>query len=731
MTPFPTPAIITLSPTPTLSLELGKYQAFSATAYQKDRATTVTVPITFSSSNNSVATIAANGLVCAGTWNSLSNPQICTPGSTGTAQIIATAQGISSPPTTVFVHQHIDNVVVAPVSGQTPPPAYTAQGCFSKGTTYNFEARAYSRGTDITASAGDFAWQTVTANVAAVSAATSTNPIEGLLNGQAKITANIPGTTVLYATVGGVTSQPFSYVTCYVQSISLAIDGEPVNSISLAKGTSKTITPTITDIAGNEITGSFLTWSSSDPTISAVTTAGVVSTPQAGGATIIASCTPPNCNIGTHPAQPVYPQNSVYVSVTGTGTTATTLAYVTTSACGRTEGCFSIVAPINIPANTVGTLRSLPSTPNSFIFSKLSSGVKAYLGTDYRALNTKGLMTLDPSSSPPTVAQYISAAGKVLAISPDGKKVILAGTESLTDPSPTEIFVFDTSSNTSVVYPVAGATAADFSPDSLKAYIVSQDSAFCSNGCLYVYSTQDALQAIQLNAPANDVSFFPEGAFGFLAGGSASSAVTAWTTCGAGTSPASSFPVPLTPTLIKALPIDISNLAAPSAAGTPSTATAVLAVNSPGVDLFRVNSSPQGCAPTINGGAASSFNLGHGDFVPTQLLVSSAGTHAYILGNEASSGLPLASILEFNLVSQTSSSIALANNASPVRAALTGDGTLLYVTGTDGAIHVINTDANLDTQQITLDKTLCQTSTGDNFYPDAAQCIPDLIAIKP
>jgi hypothetical protein len=183
--------------------------------------------------------------------------------------------------------------------------------------------------------------------------------------------------------------------------------------------------------------------------------------------------------------------------------------------------------------------------------------------------------------------------------------------------------------------------------------------------------------------------------------------------------------------MMRALPIDISNLPAPSAAGTPSTSTTVLAVNSPGVDLFRVSSSPQGCASTINGGTSRSFNLGHGDFTPTQLLVSTDGTHAYILGKDPLSGLPLASILEFNLVSQISSSIALVNNASPVRAALTGDGALLYVTGTDGAIHVISTDANLDKEQITLDKTLCQTSTGDNFYPDASQCIPDLIAIKP
>ena len=40
------------------------------------------------------------------------------------------------------------------------------------------------------------------------------------------------------------------------------------------------------------------------------------------------------------------------------------------------------------------------------------------------------------------------------------------------------------------------------------------------------------MKKISLTAPAKDVSFSPEGAFAFVAGGSSSSSVTAWSTCG-------------------------------------------------------------------------------------------------------------------------------------------------------------------------------------------------------
>ena len=128
-----------------------------------------------------------------------------------------------------------------------------------------------------------------------------------------------------------------------------------------------------------------------------------------------------------------------------------------------------------------------------------------------------------------------------------------------------------------------------FRPDSLKAFIAAGSS-------LYVYSTQDALKKIPLTAPANAVSFSPEGAFAFLAGGSTTSAVTAWSTCGLTSALTNNVVLPAPPSFLQALGRDAANLADPPTFSTATTTTSVLAVDSPGIDLFRVSRAPVGCS---------------------------------------------------------------------------------------------------------------------------------------
>src|ERR1700722_554085 len=106
---FAVPASIALVPKSSVSMELGTDQQFTATP-QSQSNTPLTEPVFYQSSNSAVVTVAVNGLVCAGSWDSLSVPQICTPGPVGFADVTATAQGVSSPATRVYVHQHIDSV---------------------------------------------------------------------------------------------------------------------------------------------------------------------------------------------------------------------------------------------------------------------------------------------------------------------------------------------------------------------------------------------------------------------------------------------------------------------------------------------------------------------------------------------------------------------------------------------------------------------------------------------
>ena len=682
---YPVPASITISPAPYLSMEIGTNQAFSPSIFNSAK-TAITEPVTYQSSNTAVVTVSATGLACAGSWDSLSAPTICTPGTVGVAQVTATAQGVSSPPTTVYVHQHVDKIAVSflPMPNQPPP----TNPCFSVGQIADYQATAYSNGVDITPTVGVFTWQTLQTSVATLN---STAP--ALLPGQVEVTAKVPGLTSLFATIGTVNSLPMAFTTCPVQSITLAV--------TTASSTSKTITPTVFDTLGTEITGVPLTWSSSNPgSVSVSSSGGATGSASGGGASIIASCTPPTCNIGILPSLPIYPENVVTMFITPTGTAQTSTVYVSSTGCGTTDGCFSTVVPITAPANTVGNSVTLAATPNSLVFN--GQGSTAYLGTNSGLFGTVGLAMLNTSTN--ALSQLVSVPGKVLAVSPDGSKVIISDTSA--EDGPNHVFVLDTATNTSPTFQITGATAADFSPDSLKAYIVAGSN-------LYIYSKVDGLRTITLAAPANDVSFLSEGAFAYVAGGAPSS-LSVWRTCDNGR--ADTVAVPAVPTFIKTLPGAAQLL--PS--DTPATFH-LLALAPPDLDIISVNTTPSGCTPPVTDGPVASFNLGQ-NFVAKQLIISQDGTTAYVTTSN------LSSILAFNIPGQTSSAYSLVGNPLPLSAALTADGTLLYVGASDGAVHVVSTVAGGDIKQIPFPQGLCQNSAG---LPFSTTCNPDLIAVKP
>jgi trimeric autotransporter adhesin len=695
-TVYPVPASIKITPAPTVSLEIGTNQAFTTTI-QNSANTAITEPVTFVSSNTSVVTVAANGLACAGSWDNLTSPTICTPGRVGTAQITATAQGVSSPPTTIYVHQHIDSVTLLDLCGGSEPPApctlprHPCQSLNQNSAPQNtvYEAHAFSQGIDITSTAGQFTWQAATLGVVTLSstAAGLNNIVNGTSLNQVQATAKAPGVTPVSATIGTASSVPVNFTTCAVQSIALDVTG--------STSTSKTIIPTITDTVGNVIssplqTGAIpLTWSSSQSASVTAATGSATGSNSGGGATIVASCTPPTCNIGFSPSLPIYPENAVQVIVnpSGTTTTSTATVYVSSTGCGTIDNCVSTVIPVTTP-NTLGTAVTLPATPNSFVFNP--QGTKAYIGTNSGLLGNTGLTVLDSGSN--SVTQFTSTPGKVLAVSSDGSKVVVSDTAD----TPNQVFVFDTSAGTSSAFSITGATAADFSPDSLKAYIIA-------GSTLYVYSKVDALQTISLRAPASDVSFFAEGAFAYLAGGDPAG-VMVRRTCDNGE--ADTVATTATPTFIRALP----------------DATQMLALTPPTVGLITANTTPVGCTPGISD-TVTSFNVGQAAFTASQLIIAENGSTAYILSSN------LTSILVFNIGAQTSSTLSLAGNATPIHASLTADGTLLVVGASDGMVHEIQTATGADVAQVQFPFGLCLNTAGQKF--PGITCNPDLVEVKP
>jgi hypothetical protein len=734
----PVPAIITLNPSPTLSLEVGTTQTFTATP-ESSSATAVTTTVSYQSTNPSVLTISTSGLACAGTWDSLSSPTICTPGPSGVAQVMATAQGVSSPATTVYVHQHIDSVVVAPVPGQTQPLPGPGP-CFSKGQSFAYQATAFSGGTDITATVGTFQWQAVNTSVVSLATVPVATSASGLQPGQTLATANIPGTTTIFADVNDVASAPFTFNTCAVQSITLAVDGAASNAVTVAPSGTATITATVIDTNHNSITGTFLTWCSTNPSSVAVgasncatgSTTNVPATAQTsgGGASITASCIPPTCNIGFVPALPIYPSypytpsnppapvptlQPLWVQMTisnngsTTATSTSTSAWVTSTGCGTLQGCVSEIAEITSTSGSsssstgagVSSTTALPATPNSLVFDP--KGARAFLGTDRGELGTKGVMVLDPSGG--STALFPSAVGKVLAVSPNGTVAVLSDTVD----TPNQVYIFTCTgagtgtcgSTTSVPLNITGATAAAFSSDGLKAFILANNG---NASTLYIYSTLDALETVPLSstAPATDVAFQAEGGFAYIAGGAAS-AVSTLAVCSDPAAPAVTTTATAgTPLLIRALPN--GNM---------------LALDPPGFDLLvpTVGVSSNGCAvprpPYAPGGidlsvsnAASFLNLGLGNFIPIQWLVSADGSATYLLASNAGA------ILVSNITQRTSSAIQLTGNVLPVQAALNPDGAMLFVAATDGQVHILNTLTENDIQQISFQQDLANLETG-------------------
>ena len=682
------PTGVSLSPGPNISLLAGEAISFSA-APTADT-------FSYQSSNPAVVTVANNGQACAGTWNSLTVPQICTPGTVGTAQVTASTLGVTSSPVTIYVHDPITRIVVSKVPGQ---PQTLRTDCISKGTVHGpekwlFEANAFNGSMDITSSVGPFSWGQINPGSNIVTLSTPANGTQGCLLSpqgeclnQQTVTATTPGIGQIYASASGFIGQPISVETCRVHDISIAAAGNPpsITSFLVNSGTSTSLDATVTDIAGQNVTGVPLTWSTSNPvsvgasgqTSTVYGSIGTASSSAAGQGTVIASCTPPTCNAGIEPSLPIYPQAAFNFDVRSTGTTTTSpTVYATTTSCNTTSAtCTPTVVPISRPSATLpfaaGGPIALLSTPNSFVFD--NNGGNAYLWVDSSDFSQHGLMIFSGTS----LTQVLSTPGKVLAISPDRNSAVISDTID----SPNQLFICtncNSSSRTVTTLLINGATAAAFSPDNLKAYILAGNN-------LYVYSKLDPLQTFNLNGAGNDVAFHPEGGFAYVAG--PSTLLTPYRNCDNAPISSATLNTSNTPLLVRPLP-DGSTL---------------LVLDPPNIDLVSVTSlTAVACSGTITN-TTSSFDLGEGSFIPTQFFVSPDGSTAYILGNSSAGSPPsrLPFVMVFNVNTQSASALSLSNSATPLSASLSPDGTLLFVGADDGTLHVLDTTSGLDTQQVT------------------------------
>ncbi len=675
-------AQVILNPS-TASLVAGQVLTLNVSAVNSSN-NAVATTFTFSSSNPGVATVSPQGLVCGGVWDSLF--QVCN-GSTstgaaisGTATITATAQGVSSGPVTLTVHPSVTAVSVDPISGTS---------CFSVSETHQFTAHAFHNGQDITSQVGNFNWSASDGTVATIDA-----------NGLA--TARIAGLTGIVASIGSTTSPATFFRTCMPVVIDLHVAGDPAGnftrSVTMNTTDTKTLQVDVIDEHGVASPASPLTILSNNPVVASLS--GTTLTAQSpGGAGLLAVCAPPSCGNGVN--TPIY-SNLFSVSVNGTSPNTTTVYAASTFKVPT--GSIMPLVPIDISKSppVAGSPIALPGVPNSLVFTH--AGTTAYIGTDV------GLVSLDPTANTATLVAS-AAVGKVLAISPDGTKVIVSnaandpatGTAIEPNTANQRVWVFDSSAKTLTTFIAAGADAAAYNEDNFHAYIFTND----GSGKMYVFSP---LQTFQTLTPAglagNSTDAIPlsSGQFVYAANSAGLKAIAGCNSTVVTNPPTNSSTIQLVRRVDNAdtiYAVDASGVDVITAAITPLT---------PPVTITSAN-----CPPNVT--YSNTFvDFGVGAFTPHQLLVSSNGVHAAVL--------PAGINKVFTILNGSGFGVAAlpAGATEALSGGLTPDGTGLWIgVGGTNTVDFIDLRNNTDSIQI-------PTSFKKS---DGSAAPPNLVAIRP
>ena len=512
-------AAITLTPTTTgISLAFGQTRQLISPTAVTCKGTSATVgTYTYGTSNNQLVDIAPNGNLCAGTWNrnsggAIPNFTICNPPSplpsTGglpyaTAFVTASAQSIVSNPVEVFVHAPVTSVSLV-----TEPSTGTAQQCFSQGTQATLDAQACFAGTNniqqvlcapasvvasgvyacpggvpagasilnCTATIGTLNYNVGTSSIASIATSTTSS--------QVTITAGLPGTTTITASVAGSGSSAGYFSTCPPQSISVTLtNGETTGTIT--KGVTQNLVtavydtnveqcpPTTTNpVGGCPLSGLTLDYQSTDPVDISASSSGAIFTNFPGVASVYAICQPSSCNpsplneIGLFGTGLPISSNPVTITTPGTASD-----YAWFSAPSQSQYVF----PVELISGTSGSLTRLPYVPNSMMMDRLGSSI--YFGS------SRELMVFSTSSGT-VFNQNNSFPGVVLAVSPDGSTVLINDQER-------QLFYLYSTVNSSSSGSAFGGMgyAAAWTPDSKTLYIT--DSAALGGNhadMLYVYN---------------------------------------------------------------------------------------------------------------------------------------------------------------------------------------------------------------------------------------------------
>jgi len=370
------------------------------------------------------------------------------------------------------------------------------------------------------------------------------------------------------------------------------------------------------------------------------------------------------------------------------------------------------------------------------------SGSRIYLGSD------AGLMFFDTSGTTITLVSStsspcnVSLCGTILAISPDGNRVVVSDNTTTIPPHLSQVYIYDSNhASTPVVLPVAGATAAAFSPDEMKVFILT------NTADLFVYSTVDSLLSVPVSTTATDVAFSANGSFAYVAASPADS-VSAFATCNGENMPvAPPLTLPSRPLRIFPLPATQETILDPERSVITQN---VLALEPPILQILSAQFTQDPLSqnqlrcnipffdttlPFTGFTAGQAIDLGQGSFVPLYMRVVGDGSQVILVAQN----IPAVFLVDLN--AKTTSAIPMVNSPQPLAASASPDGTTVFVAACDavhpdhpdtcGSIHIVNVPGRNDTQQAVFTNPNTSDSMCGNLPANSPTCISDLIAVRP
>jgi hypothetical protein len=763
-----------------VSMAFGQTRQVTAPTAKTCKGTTASVSTySYGTTNNQLVDISPTGNICAGLWNrnsggGIADYTICTapdptPTTGGlpysTAYITAAADSVTSNPVEVFVHAAVSAITLS-IAGQ--------QACYSQGTIAQLDSEAcytsggtqyefcapssvtqYACAGGLQTSAGVTSVPDCTSAIGVATYTVGTSAVASINSTTNQITAELPGTTAITASVAGSGSSAGYFSTCPPKSIALSLSSGATTG-TVTQGVTQDLTTTVLDTNNNTITGLTLNYQSTNPLDITAGSGGAITASFPGAASVYAICQPGTCN--PSPINEVGAGNGTGLSISSNPVNITTpgtaSSYMWFSAPYQSQ----YFVPIELLSGTTGSTVRLPYVPNSMVMDQ--TGTDLYFGSSHE------LMVYTTASNSLS-SQNPNVPGVVLAVAPNNQTILI------NDQVRQVFYIYAASGTISATFGGLG-TSAQWTPDSQTLYIT--DSAAAGTGhsdTLYVYNANTGWTTYPLAAsdPANPttnpgaqkLALLIPGVGAFLSG----SSTVAHTWCPTGTvgdySTMSFYPEPTdssgkptdaVPTLtdVLAATTDGQHILGAAAVGgvatfsdisvqVPSGAcpSAISGVLQPLTVPYTLNT------PQTLGNAQHPVNATTVNQIVTSAAAVTQGTSAattnlsFVTYSGTTTGATLPYYTQtFGSAAPGTVGYVTLNGASvitaPVAGAFSADNTYFFVsTAGDNLIHYINTQTLTDTQQINLNLPGCTPgSDPDCTLTTTTSTVPaTAIAVKP